>query len=402
MKYLLLLLAVMQYGFAAPPKTALSSQQWKDDINFFAKQLQKKHKNLFHTTTKETFDRSISDLKNLAGTIPDYEVIIKIQQIAASIGDGHTVVHLPPTFKRLPVVLFWFNKDLYVSRTTNHYKNELGKRVIRIGDHSMDEVMKKISTVMSVAENEWFNMSSSAQYMVLPEVLATLKIIPSVEKVSLTLMDDNNNENTIELTPIPQDGKAVWISVVKEEPLFRQRINENFWFRFLPDINAVYVNWKNYDDLGKNVNELFDFIKEKNVSRLIVDMRQNGGGDFKKGRRHFIDAVQKHPAINQKGNLYVITGRRTFSAAMVNSIDFKKQTAAIILGEPPGERPNSYSENDEMKLPNSGLVISYSTKYYQFLDDDVPAFMPDIRVDPNWNDFKRGVDPVMEKIKSIL
>ena len=65
-------------------------------------------------------------------------------------------------------------------------------------------------------------------------------------------------------------------------------------------------------------------------------------------------------------------------------------------GEPPGERPNSYSENDEMTLPNSRIVISYSTKYYQFLDEDVPAFLPDKRIDPQWDAFKAGRDPVME------
>ena len=46
---------------------------------------------------------------------------------------------------------------------------------------------------------------------------------------------------------------------------------------------------------------------------------------------------------------------------MVNAIDFRKETNAILVGEPIGERPNSYSENDEMTLPDSRLVVSYST-----------------------------------------
>jgi len=89
-------------------------------------------------------------------------------------------------------------------------------------------------------------------------------------------------------------------------------------------------------------------------------------------------------------------GRRTFSAAMVNAIDFRKDTTAILVGAPIGERPNSYSENDEMTLPNSRVVVSYSTRYYQFLDQDVPAVVPDQRLDPSWVDFKAGRDPVME------
>jgi len=53
-----------------------------------------------------------------------------------------------------------------------------------------------------------------------------------------------------------------------------------------------------------------------------------------------------------------------------------------------------------MKLPNSGLVVPYSTKYYKFLDEDAPAVMPDKRIDPNWADYKAGRDPVMDWILS--
>jgi hypothetical protein len=53
-----------------------------------------------------------------------------------------------------------------------------------------------------------------------------------------------------------------------------------------------------------------------------------------------------------------------------------------------------------MKLPNSGIVVSYSTQYYKFLDEDVSAVMPDKRIDPDWQDYKAGRDPVMEWIFS--
>ena len=94
----------------------------------------------------------------------------------------------------------------------------------------------------------------------------------------------------------------------------------------------------------------------------------------------------------------MIVGRRTFSAALANAIDFRKDTNAILVGEPIGERPNSYSENDEMTLPNSRLVVSYSTRYYKFVDEDVPAVLPDVRIDPSWPEFRAGRDPVMDWI----
>jgi hypothetical protein len=55
-----------------------------------------------------------------------------------------------------------------------------------------------------------------------------------------------------------------------------------------------------------------------------------------------------------------------------------------------------------LTLHHSRLVVSYSTRYYQFLDEDVPAFVPDMRIDPNWPDFVAGRDPVLDWILSQI
>src|SRR5215218_449266 len=386
----------------ARPLKPVTTAQWEEDIDYFAKKLVSKHANAFNFTTREKFNKAIADLKKDLPNLKDYQVVVRLLQITSSIGDGHTGVHLPSNLSHYPIVGFWFGKDLYVTRTTVPYKHLLGKKLVAIDGHSLDEINQKMANVITSNENDWFVMSVSGQFMGVPEILQTLGIVSSLEKAKFSFVDDENKETTMDVNSFVPDGNMQWVSAVKEEPLFRQRTNEKFWFTFLDDINAVYVNFKSYDELAKNVNKLFDFIEEKNADRLIIDLRQNGGGDFTKVRRQLIPRIQKNSRLNQKENLFVITGRRTFSAAMVNSIDFKKNTNATIIGEPPGEKPNSYSENDEMELPHSGLIISYSTKYYKFLDKDVPAFEPDIRADPNWKDFAAGVDPAMQKISAIL
>ena len=392
-------------GKSQVPAKALnpvSKAQWAEDIDYFAKKLVDKHANAFHFTTKEKFYKAIDDLKKDLPDLKDEQVVVRLLQITSSVGDGHTAVHLPSNFPIYPIALFCFGKEMYVTRATQQYEQLCGKKLVKIDGHTLDEINQKLSSVITSNENDWFVMSVRAQMISVPDILHTLGIISFADKAKFTFSDEENSPIEIELQPFFQDGKKQWVSAVKQEPMFRQRTNENFWFTYLEDINAVYLNFRGYDDLAKNTNSLFDFVNEKKATRLIVDLRQNGGGDFKKGRRQLVSPIQKNTTLNQKGNLFVITGRRTFSAAMVNSIDFKKETNAIIIGEPPGEKPNSYSENDEMKLPNSGLIISYSTKYYKFLDVDVPAFEPDIRVDPNWKDFSAGVDPVLAKIKSII
>ena len=380
----------------------VTKEQWAEDIDYFAKRLVKKHANAFHFTTEEKFNKAIADLKKDLPSLQDHQVVVRLMQITSSIGDGHTNVHMPGGISHYPISLFWFGKEVYVTRATAEYKEVAGKKLLKINGHSVEEVNQKLSPLITTNENDWFAMSVSGQMMGVPEILHTIGIVSSIEKAKFTFADEEGKEIEIELQSFVPDGKRTWVSAVKNEPLFRQRLNEKFWFTYLEDINAVYVNWKSYDDLGKNADRLFDFIEEKAATKLIVDLRQNGGGDFKKGRRQMVSRIQNHPTLNQKDNLFIITGRRTFSAAMVNAIDFKNMTNATIVGEPPGEKPNSYSENDEMTLPNSGLVISYSTKYYKFLDKDVPAFEPDVRVDPNWKDFVEGVDPAVQRTKAII
>jgi C-terminal processing protease CtpA/Prc len=134
------------------------------------------------------------------------------------------------------------------------------------------------------------------------------------------------------------------------------------------------------------------------TERLIIDLRQNGGGDLTKVRMHLIPAVKAHPRINQKGHLFVIIGRQTYSAAMSNATDFRRETNAILVGEPTGARPNGYQESYRFVLPNSQFNISCSTRFYQFQDEDTPAVMPDKLIEPSWDAYQAGRDPVLEWI----
>jgi hypothetical protein len=127
-------------------------------------------------------------------------------------------------------------------------------------------------------------------------------------------------------------------------------------------------------------------------------MRLNGGGDFELGRQFLLPVLQGRPTINRPGGVYVVTGPGTFSAAMVNAIDLRHKANAILVGEATGARPNSYSEHGEFRLPNSGLGVSYSIRYYRFGVDADTAVVPDKRIQPTWEQFRAGRDTVVEWI----
>src|SRR5215510_13208020 len=119
---------------------ALTKEQWREDLRYFAGELQKRHKNLYHATSREQFERAVAELDGAIPSLQDHQIIVRLQQIAATVGDGHTGVHIPPYFKRYPIGLYWFGRELRVIAAAREYQSSFGMRVVKIGALGIDEV----------------------------------------------------------------------------------------------------------------------------------------------------------------------------------------------------------------------------------------------------------------------
>src|SRR5690606_29622953 len=105
-------------------------------------------------------------------------------------------------------------------------------------------------------------------------------------------------------------------------PLWQRNEKQGFWSERLAD-GSLYVNWRSYDGLADGGAALLESLDADHPRRLIVDLRDNDGGDYTVGRA-FIDEIASRPWLNRRGVLYVMIGRETFSAAMTNAVDFKQ------------------------------------------------------------------------------
>ena len=104
--------------------------------------------------------------------------------------------------------------------------------------------------------------------------------------------------------------------------------------------------------------------------------------------------------LNARGHLYVLVGALTFSAAMNNAAQFQDETRAILVGQTIGERPNSYQEPRQFRLPNSHLVVRASTLWYAFRKQGPNVVAPEKAITPTWNEVRSGRDPVLEWVFS--
>jgi len=377
----------------------LSAQQWQADLQYLAKELPRRHKNAFHTVSREQFEKSVADLNARIPNLQPHEITVGLMGIAASVSDAHTeLAGFGNSFHRFPLNVYWFGKDLRVTRIASAYKRGAGARVVQIGDVAIDEVAKRIDQIVP-HENDYWVRLLDASFVPLAEILHAFKIIPDLKIARWTFEDSAGKRFSLDIPSAPPDEKIDWVSASPELPLYRQRPVEQFWFTYLPEAQTIYVNFRGYRDaFDQHADELLSSIKEHSPRRLVIDVRQNRGGDFTKVRSRLMPGLKQNASLRKPGALFIITGRATQSAAVVNTIDFRKEMNAIVVGEPTGGRPNGYSEDSEFKLPNSHFVVRYSTRYYKFQDQDAPAVMPDKLIEPDWQSYKAGRDPVMEWI----
>ena len=92
----------------------------------------------------------------------------------------------------------------------------------------------------------------------------------------------------------------------------------------------------------------------------------------------------------------MLVGRHTFSAAMVNALDLRRETEALLVGEPMGARPNGFQELHTFMLPHSRLKVACAIRRYRFGEPGMEAVHPDIAAPPEWQLVVQGRDPALE------
>jgi hypothetical protein len=237
-----------------------------------------------------------------------------------------------------------------------------------------------------------------AGFMTSGVLLRGAGLVPRASEARLHLVGEDGEAFSMDVPALPPATRGVQVSAAALTPLARTRPEQGFWCESLKQQKTVYCSFRRYDDLAARVRDMVDMIEREQPAKLAIDMRENGGGDYTKGEEYLIGAVRRLGAINRPGRLFVLIGPKTFSAAMNNAAQFADQTEAILVGRPIGEKPNSYQEPREFRLPNSKLKVRYSTRFYRFSNGAENMIRPDQDISTTWEDFRAGRDPALEWI----
>ena len=108
-------------------------------------------------------------------------------------------------------------------------------------------------------------------------------------------------------------------------PLYRRTSGSAYESAYLADSRTLYFAYNSCRDLPDRplsafAAGLWDIVRKNPVEKLVIDLRNNGGGDSSI-LDPFIGELAAAKEINRKGRLFVIVGRRTFSSAILNALD---------------------------------------------------------------------------------
>ena len=386
----------------APPGN-LAAEQAREDLRYLVREITTRHPNPYYVTPKAVFDREVEAFSSRIPTLAPNAIAIGFARIAALVGDGHTRSNVPFAGGVLPIEAEWLDGAWRIVRVSSEHRTLLGLKLTAIEATDIDTVYQRVSALVPAHESEGHSRHVGARLMMQADVLDALQISAERGRAKVTgVADAGATQSSVVIAGmrlVPGAGIEPSTPPLARQPAMRQAV---FEWRQVPGSRTAYVAFNSYmtgqarGDFGAVTRPAFQEMDAATIDRLVIDLRWNGGGDFTRGREFVLDEIRKRERWLKPRAFYVLIGRQTFSAAMVNTVDFKRAAGAVLVGEPTGARPNSYSETGFFRLPNSGIPATVSICRYEAWPEDVPGVPPDHSIPPRWADYRDGRDAALE------
>ena len=263
------------------------------------------------------------------------------------------------------------------------------------GFQDKDEIVSinKIPVAEWITTNEKYTPSSTEKCR---KLMTIRKIFRSWSDTTATYQVIRN-QDTVNLT-----------LNLKKASAFHEKQNPTVEWTVLQDSIGYIRILSMMDPIVDEFDRAYQQVKD--LSNLIVDVRENGGGSSGNGKKiceYLIHKPQPHCVSpdweiiprkdSYKGKLFLLTSTYTFSAAESFTLDLKESGNAIIIGEgtggDTGNRPRTFHTTN-------GIYFRLPTREPSFSPNGFPmegkSIMPHYEVYQSVNDFMKNRDTVLE------
>jgi tetratricopeptide (TPR) repeat protein len=406
----------------------LSTSEWESDLSWLVGKIEDIHPNPFLKISKSMFYRDVDSLKSHISGLTDNQIAARMMQLVASIRDGHSNLEPIGLNRWFPIRCYVFRDGLFITAIQSEYKEYVGCKVIRIGNRDPKDALTLCQSLKG-SDNQFGELENSVLYLSNADLLQALGIIDNVGKLALQVERLDGKLKSISLASRTIDKQTNWMQwgemygpVPDLTTYFGNRVSSDYrkgdkhlplhlrmrlpyWFDYLDESKTVYFQFNfvsrewNGTAFQKFQRRLFSFIDTSDVRKFVIDIRYNSGGDGSI-LDPFLHEIIKRDKINQKGKLFVLVGRKTFSAAVMLLGSLKRHTNAYFVGEPAGAPLNHCGDPQSYLLPNSRFVLNLSTLYHQTGGPaDKSLYFPiDFPYQFTSHDYFSGVDPALDLV----
>jgi len=377
---------VSYYAITDSLDKELTKEQAREDLGYLFTKLKQYHpayvdesKNLTDAVEKQ-YEEEVSKIEEKMTVLQLWQAAARI---AAKMKDGHTGVYLK-------------SEDIYCLSGRNDLSD---KELITIDGVAVTDLYRIFCNQFS------YELESYASYefnkLIVREDYLRFIGIDTSDGVDITYLDTTGEktvhdtfESLADVTPSQTGNEDAFVSYQLEET------NHAAIFT----LDECNYNEEYLMALNKFFTEVFD----NNVENIIVDLRDNGGGnsmvvnafleylnldsysDFSVDVRFgsFLWKNKSKPAKNEKkektyeGDLYVLTSSQTFSSANMFATIVSDNGIGTVVGEIPGNMPSGYGDVLSFRMPNSKLCLYISGKVWHRPDHslDSEPLTPDVEV----------------------
>lgn len=427
----LLSFVMMCSGAAAsndePVETArqpLTMQQKQEDLDFLCRSLEEKHPDLYANISPEEFEKAKNETAAKLSSMDDVQFAVAIQLLTAKAGDSHTSGNIgafADQIKTLPFRLTDFGGSWILSTLEKKNARYLGASLTAVNGRPIDEVEELLSVFVS-HDNEIKARRQFPYNVVLLPVLKHFGIAEGDGPVTLSVRTRTGKEETFVVEPLSSTAKGIETEKLSDQIVAAPKTawdrTRNYWFTVLnPKTLYIQYNVCRQDEnlpMKQFLKQVDDKIKLGYYSKIVVDLRNNGGGSDGVLLPLILKLQQRQK--EQGFHLYTLIGETTFSSAIINSVELDVLTDTTLVGTPTSGSVNHFGSVNQFLLPHSQIKIGYSTKYID-LDRfmaDTPLFnrrpektygnqplFPELEIGQTFEDYLAGRDTAVEAILDL-
>lgn len=405
----------------------LTRQQAIFDIDALIDGISNVHPDMFSVCKQTDFFQAVNKLKH---SIPDSieipELYLNLTKIVSMLGDGHTHLLLPEEIILNDSESFM---PLFINVTPDRSLKAIwckenaipyNSNIISINGISADSLINNMLPLESGERDHFKLMRVNSDFTGL------FKLMYPANKYTVTYHIDNSKTNkTVILYPEKWDKIKSHFAITQSDSNIKP-----YSYTIDATKNIAFLDFNSFSDENQMkifADSMFHELKDKNIGNLIIDLRENGGGNSMVGDillkyicpTPFIqmdkiliritplttrllnarndtaeftlveiqesDYIQPLSTENgfYNGNIYLLTSSKTFSAAASFAWIFSQCGIGKIIGEETGGMNVSFGDKVWYKLPVSGLECGISFKrFWQFKADEssIHGAIPDIPV----------------------